>query len=225
MSNAFTPIRIVAVTVLLFVCVAAQAQRDDWHLFTRDVFVKSIFAHGYMHGYEQGFHNGDVDLQMGRTFRDVKVQQEYKKPVGYLEQFGDRRLFETGYRAGFLVGYTDCLAGRNFRAVQLLSPPYQSQFTRESVHFDALFDRAFRDGYEIGQRQGLADGRVSEVSRPDLSNCDVLTGHDAKPTEYCDAFRDGYQLGYSDGFANQRGTSEVLARNVQAKVVPKDSVH
>jgi hypothetical protein len=214
-SNAFTPIRMATVTILLFVCVAAQAQRDDWHTFSLDVFVKSVFAHGYMHGYEQGFHNGDIDLQMGRAYRDVKAQQEYKKPVGYVDQFGDRHLFDTGYRAGFLVGYTDCLAGRNFRAAQLLNPPYRSQFTKESVHFDATFDRAFRDGYEVGQRQGLADGRIFEVSRPDPSNCQVQTGHDAKPADYCMAFRDGYQLGYSDGFANQRGTSEVLARNTQ----------
>jgi hypothetical protein len=210
--NPFTPIRMATVAAVLFVCMAAQAQRDDWHMFSRDVFVKSVFAHGYMHGYEQGFHNGDVDLQMGRTFREVKNQQEYKKPVGYSEQFGDKHVFDAGYRAGFLVGYTDCLAGRNFRAVQLLSLPYQSQFTKESVRFDANFDRAFREGYENGKSRGLADGRLSEVSRPDASNCQVPAGHDGKSEDYCAAFRDGYQLGYSDGFANQR-TGEVLARN------------
>jgi flagellar biosynthesis/type III secretory pathway protein FliH len=216
-SNPFTPIRMATVTLLLFVCVAAQAQRDDWHMFSRDVFVKSVFAHGYMHGYEQGFHNGDVDLQMGRSYRDVKVQQEYKKPVGYLDQFGDRHLFDSGYRVGFLVGYTDCLAGRNFRAAQLLNPPHQAQYTRETVRFDPSFDRAFRDGYEIGQRQGLADGRISEVSRADSSNCQVQTGQNEKTADYCAAFHDGYQLGYSDGFANQRGTGEVLARNTNLR--------
>jgi hypothetical protein len=212
-SNPLTPIRMATLAVWLFACVVAQAQGDDWHMFARDVFVKSVFAHGYIHGYEQGFHNGDIDLQMGRSYRDVKSQQEYKKPVGYFSQFGDKHLFDAGYRAGFLVGYTDCLAGRNFRAVQLLNRPYQGQFTKESVHFDANFDRAFRDGYETGQRQGLADGRVSEVSRPDASACRIQTGHSSEQEDYCAAFRDGYQLGYSDGFANQRGSAEVLARN------------
>jgi hypothetical protein len=212
-SNVYSPIRIVSIVLLLFVCSAAQAQSNDWHMVSRDLFVKSVFAHGYMHGYEQGFHNGDLDLQMGRTYRDAKVQQEYKKPLGYQNVFGDKHLYEAGYRAGFLVGYTDCFAGRNFRAVQLLNLATRTQIGKEPVHFDRDFDFAFRQGYESGQKQGLADGRIAEISRPDPLNCQVQTGRDAIPSNYCDAFRDGYQLGYSDGYANQRGSDEILARN------------
>src|SRR5689334_19449341 len=30
------------------------------------LFLDSAFAHGYRHGYDQGFHLGDLDLHMGR---------------------------------------------------------------------------------------------------------------------------------------------------------------
>jgi len=215
-SNAFTPIRMVFAVVLLFVCANAQAQRDDWHVFSHDLLVKSAFAHGYMHGYEQGFHNGDVDLQMGRLYRDVKSQSEYKKISGFRSQYGDKDLFDEGYRVGFLVGYTDCFSGRNFRAVQLLDADGDANRTargKEPPRFDRDFDHAFREGYSIGQRQGLADGRNSDISRLDPATCQVQTGHDNLHPEYCDAFRHGYRLGYSDGFANQRGSADVMARN------------
>jgi flagellar biosynthesis/type III secretory pathway protein FliH len=190
--------------------VGSQAQRNDWHVPARDLFVKSTFAHGYIHGYEQGFHNGDIDLQMGREFRDAKSQIEYKKPVGYRNEFGEKKIFEDGYRDGFLVGYTDCFSGRSFRAVQLLeaSHPVSSP---TKIHFDRNFDRAFRDGYETGQRQGLADGRVSAAFRVDASVCEPGPHGEMTP-ETCEAFRSGYRLGYSDGFANQHETSAVFAR-------------
>ena len=213
MSNVFTPIRFVSIVLLLFVCVSAQAQREDWHVQSGELFIKSAFAHGYMHGYEQGFHNGDTDLQMGRDYRDVKTQLEYKKTSGYRGQFGDKSDFDDGYRKGFLVGYTDCYSGRNFRAVQLLKDG-RAEFPRESVVFDRNFDRAFRAGYETGQRQGLADGRnPAATGGLDPAQCQVSTGHEGVAPENCGAYREGYRLGYSDGFANQRGTAAIFARN------------
>jgi hypothetical protein len=214
-SKAFTPFRIILAVQLLFLCATtAQAQLDDdWHMFSRDLFVRSAFAHGYMHGYEDGFHNGDLDLQMGRLYRDVKSQSDFKKPPGYRNQFGDKDIFQEGYRTGFRVGYIDCFSGRNFRAAQLLNLSRQTRLSRESLRFDKNFDHAFRQGYESGQRQGLADGRVSDVSLMDPSTCQLPSDHGAVPADYCDAFRDGYQLGYSDGYTNQRGSGDVFARN------------
>ncbi len=214
MLNWCGPIRYALSACLLFIAISAAAQRDDWHMFSRDIFVKSAFAHGYMHGYEQGFHNGDVDLQMGRGFRDTKTQAEFKKPVGYHPQFGDKSLFEDGYRNGFLVGYTDSFFGRNFRAAQLLEHK-GTQLANGDAHFDHTFDRAFRDGYTEGRRQGLSDGRGSEVARLEAETCQTPPSHGTVSADYCDAFRTGYKLGYSDGFANQRGTADVFARNAR----------
>ncbi len=213
MSNVFTPIRLLSVVLLLLACATAHAQRDDWHVQSGELFIKSAFAHGYMHGYEAGFHNGDVDLQMGRDFRDVKAQYEYKRPSGYRSQFGDKSQFENGYRKGFLVGYTDCFFGRNFRAAQLLNNKTGS-FPNDSLAFDRHFDHAFRAGYESGQQKGLADGRnLSANGGLDLVNCQINTDREGIAPEYCPAYQEGYQLGYSDGFANQRGSADIFARN------------
>lgn len=211
MSKAYSSLRIASVALMLSLGFSMHAE-SDWHVVSQNLFAKSVFAHGYMHGYEQGFHNGDLDLQMGRLFRDVKSQTEYKKPVGYRAEFGDKKDFEDGYRTGFLVGYTDSFSGRNFRAVQLLNLR-AGQTAPEMQGSDRRFNEAFRSGYETGQRQGLADGRVSDVSRLDLTACGPANGHEQTFAGECEAFRGGYQLGYSDGFANQRESGESFARN------------
>ncbi len=213
MSNAFTPTRLTTavVTVLtLSLCAAAQ---NDWHMASRNLFVKSAFAHGYMHGYEEGFHNGDLDVQMGRYYREVKTQERYHRPVGYRYQYGDREYFDAGYHKGFLVGYNDSFAGRNFRAVQLMKAE-DRRMAEAKARFDREFDHAFRDGYESGQKQGLQDGRVSEVTKKDAFACAAagVQGQMAS-TDYCGAFQTGYSLGYSDGFANQKELGPVFARN------------
>lgn len=211
MLNPFAHLRWLSLFLLASLCVSAQAQRDDWHVQSGELFVKSPFAHGYMHGYEEGFHAGDLDLQMGRSYRDVKSQSEYKKITGYRDQYGEKSDFADGYKKGYLVGYTDCFSGRNFRAVQLLTEARES-YPSSSLTVDRNFDRAFRKGYENGQRQGLADGR-SMADAQDPVNCPINTSHEGIAPEYCVPYRDGYQLGYSDGFANQRRMGDVFARN------------
>jgi hypothetical protein len=215
-SNAFPPIRVVALTVFsLFVCLLANGQKDDWHVFSHQIFVKSSFAHGYMHGYEEGFHTGDLDMQMGRSFRDVKTHERYKKPTGYRSQFGDHSLFDDGYHHGYLVGYVDCFSGRSFRAVQLIKTSVEPAVAAD--HSDQSFDHAFREGYVSGQEQGLKDGRSSATVSKVPFQCDEKAleskGGEGEPkTNYCQAFRSGYQLGYSDGLANQRENGEIFAR-------------
>ncbi len=211
MSKVIAPIRCALVVLLVLAGGRAQAQTEDWHVQSGELFAKSAFAHGYMHGYEEGFHNGDTDVQMGREFRDVKGQVQYKKPVGYRAQFGDKSEFDAGYRSGFLVGYTDCFSGRNFRAIQLLKE--NVLLPGQTLAFDRNFDQAFRKGYENGQRQGLADGRNVDFTKSDPATCQIHVGHEGVTPEYCTAYEEGYRLGYSDGFANQRGSAEIFARN------------
>jgi flagellar biosynthesis/type III secretory pathway protein FliH len=183
-------------------------------MVSHDLFVKSSFAHGYMHGYEEGFHAGDLDMQMGRTYREVKIQERYKKPVGYRPQFGDHGLFDEGYHHGYLVGYVDCFSGRNFRAVQLVRG---QGAIKPEARSDESFDRAFREGYVSGQKQGLKDGRSKDNLANTLFQCDEATmqskGGEGEPRgSYCQAFSSGYQLGYSDGFANQKENGDIFAR-------------
>jgi flagellar biosynthesis/type III secretory pathway protein FliH len=216
--NEFAPLRLASVaTIVLVVCLSAHAQRDDWHMVSHDLFVKSTFAHGYMHGYEEGFHCGDLDMQMGRGYREVKAQEHFKKPVGFKPRFGDKGVFEAGYRNGYLVGYTDSYAGRSFRAVQLIRSERQRNQTSPAAGSDRNFDNAFKQGYESGQKQGLHDGRASAAQNTTPLQCDESALHSKgggpeASANYCEAFRGGYQLGYSDGFSNQREGGSMVAR-------------
>ena len=203
----------VVIAIVLLSGFSIAQQREDWHLQRTELFAKSTFAHGYMHGYEDGFHVGDLDVQMGRSYRDVKCQEKFKKPAGFKAEFGKKGLFDDGYRKGFQVGYTDAFAGRNFRAVQLIqqsSTVLKQGSTRENRDFDS----AFQQGYETGQKKGLEDGRSAAAENAAPLQCEehLAKGGAGEPkADYCEAFRGGYQLGYSDGFANQRDSS-VLAQ-------------
>ncbi len=215
MLNGSAPTRRTALflgTIVLF-SLSVAAQQEDWHIKKTDLFVKCAFAHGYMHGYEEGFHTGDLDLQMGRPFRDVKANERFKKPNGYKSQFGSRSVFDAGFRKGLLVGYTDAFAGRNFRAVQLFRETAAIPTVRPGEDRD--FDNAFMQGYETGQKKGLEDGRSSAAENSAPQQCQeqvVAKGGSGEPkANYCEAFRGGYQLGYSDGFTNQRD-ARVLAQ-------------
>ena len=98
------------------------------------LYRRSVFAHGYIHGYEDGFREGDIDLQTGHDARDCKHIKEFlAADRGYRHVFGSREQFRAAYRKGFASGYTDGLARRDFRAVaaarrrQLDSPTCQTR--------------------------------------------------------------------------------------------------
>jgi hypothetical protein len=215
--NASAPLSkwLIVIAVLFLSGLSIAQPGDDWHLQRTELFAKSTFAHGYMHGYEEGFHSGDLDLQMGRSYRDVKCQEKFRKPVGFKGDFGSKGLFDDGYRKGFQVGYTDAFAGRNFRAVQLIQQSSASSPKSGPIGENRDFDTAFRQGYETGQKKGLEEGRSAATQNTAPLQCQEqlqAKGGSGEPkADYCEAFRGGYQLGYSDGFANQRD-SRVVAQ-------------
>lgn len=207
-------IRVLAIVSSLFVSFAfATAQSSDWHLSNegaRAFFLRSPFAHGYMHGYESGFHHGDLDLQMGRAFQEIKKQTSFKKMEGYHGEFGDRRSFEEGYRKGYTVGYTDSYSGRSFRAIQLVQQAKSDNLSDGSAVPDSQFNSAFVSGYAIGQKTGLQDGRAAAAVAA-LNSIDCGSGAPAAGDD-CSAYRGGYRLGYSDGYVNQhRELGEIFA--------------
>src|SRR6185312_11301980 len=111
------------------------------------LFLDSAFAHGYRHGYDQGFHAADIDIHMGRlaqaiTKRDLRLSRRE-----YNSSFGNRTHFEQGYQAGFFAGYDDAFAGRDYRASE------RAKFAASGL-LDALppsrrqyFDDGFASGY------------------------------------------------------------------------------
>ncbi|MGZ4788039.1 MAG: hypothetical protein ACXVZX_05935 [Terriglobales bacterium] len=218
MLKVTTPIRVsLVLACLLFMSFVAFAQAQDWHLSNdgaRALFARSAFAHGYMHGYEEGFHVGDLDLQMGRTFHEIKGQEKFKKPCGYHSEFGQKGSFESGYRKGYSVGYIDAYTGRSFRAMQLVRQAKSQHWPDLEAIPDGHFDRAFVSGYEAGRKFGLQDGRTeAKPASLDSVACGPGATHsNAVAPQYCAAYENGYHLGYSDGYDNQREAAQVFAR-------------
>lgn len=198
---------LILVFCLCFSFAFIHAQSQDWHLSSDGAstfFLRCPFAHGYMHGYEEGFHRGDLDLQMGRSFQALKKQDGFKKIVGYRKEFGDRNSFDEGYRKGYAVGYTDSYAGRNFRAIQLVEQARADLFLDKAPQRDVQFDEAFVAGYATGQKTGLQDGRAAAgLATLDSIGCSIVPRSPEQKSDICAAYRGGYRVGYSDGYANQ----------------------
>lgn len=194
---------------------ASKAQPYNEDSLASALFSTSVFLHGYVHGYEEGFHNADIDIQMAHGFRDVSTMSEYKKVAVCPANAGDKNVFERGFRQGFRVGYTDGMSGRSFRAVRSLrlavagvSTADWNQRRRES------FEMGIQEGYYAGQSEGLHDGRTSAGFRLIEPGCSALDqkASAAKEAEYCDGFRRAFSIGYSDGFTNQQDNPHVAAK-------------
>jgi flagellar biosynthesis/type III secretory pathway protein FliH len=194
------------VAALIAASINLAAQSLDPHSTctrTGAITRRSAFAHGYLHGYEQGFHLADIDFQMGRPVRDISklnVAKEVRERDHYGREFGDNHSFKDGYREGARVGYADGIAGRAFRAFDQLNPILQSA-TDSAVGIDAVFDRGFSQGYVSGQRQGLTAGRRDVTFTNPLPQCPSAR-QEENPQEFCSAYVGGYRVGYADGFTN-----------------------
>ena len=196
-------LRVVVFSVLIFVAGVLAAQ-PDYHLTgdsAKAVYQQSTWAHGYVHGYQMGFHEGTIDYHMAHMRRDPrKIKRAQKASECYHEGFGDRKVFERGYKEGFNVGYTDAFAGRDYRASNEMEKLAATEPVKDGSHLDPVLG----EGYTAGQRTGLEDGRRAAAYMPQNAQCPV---HYAE--WQCVAFRLGFQLGYSDGYHNQREPEEV----------------
>lgn len=203
-------------SLVLPLCVAIAAQ-DDSHLQidpAAPIYQRSVFLHGYAHGYELGFHSGDIDLHMARTSRDPRSIKMFKdsKRV-YQHSFGNRDMFVNGYEQGFRVGYADAFYGRDFRAArelrtlsqQMQDIGGQQQNTgSHQLSNSSEFDKGIADGYKKGVNNGLNDARSSKAYHPENSEC----SRKSNDGQFCPAHRLGYELGYSDGYNNQHKPEE-----------------
>lgn len=197
-----------ALILILTVVPSAPAENPDIHVTidpARPLYCRSAFMHGYIHGYEEGFHSADLDLQMGRRARPLNSIKEYRdhKGVRYRAEFGDRDWFYRGFRQGFEVGYSDAISGREFRAVS------QARRSASGLPDDQAlvgrttnFDNGFYAGYHAGLGRGLHDGRGSPADEGQPA-CDAKGDLNAWTSQYCEAFARGFHLGYADGYANQ----------------------
>ncbi len=159
-----------------------------------------MFLHGYLHGYEEGFHLADIDLQLSRMPRDAGELKKAGHVMGYVAEFGSKHFFEAGYHQGFRVGYADGVAGRRFRAVSQLD---KLTLQRDSANRPSVpFDEGFSTGYSSGKQQGVADARRDAPFAPPNAACPSTSVKTENQQEFCAAYASGYRVGYSDGFIN-----------------------
>jgi hypothetical protein len=201
-------------TLLTLAAIASAQKAPDPHYFahrTRAIAQRSAFVHGYLHGYEEGFHLADLDIHMGRGVRDISKCKEAREAAGYRREFGLKHVFESGYRQGVRVGYADGIAGRAFRAVDELEAI--GTVAPEAARPDATFDQGFSAGYASGQHQGLEEGRRKLKFTPPLAACPPLPAKALDQQTFCAAYVGGYRMGYADGFTNvaRRGTAQAEA--------------
>ncbi len=192
--------RLVAFFLITGGLLAASAAnlKPDQHLDDRAgvLYQRSAFAHGYLHGYEDGFHEADQDLHMGHLLPGVTVHRERRDTQSsYRLEFGDRNLFMKGYREGLRAGYDDGVAGREFRAIDDLRAAADGlDPNRNAMHFD----RGFADGY-AGGRQQTATQNVTSIDFSYVGSwCREQLKHNESSDQYCDAYTRGYRLGYSE---------------------------
>lgn len=220
------PILLAGLLIGFWMAPVAIAQRDasphDGHMnegAAQQLYRRSVFAHGYIHGYEGGFHQGDFDFQTGRDPRDIKRLREYRAAdSGYQRVFGNRDQFRAAYRKGFATGYADALAGREFRAVAAARHAANGLLEAQHASSDSTFDRGFRQGYEAGQAHGdhAVRDHVSYNSAP--STCGVTAPPPpGQPQDFCDGYARGYPMGYDDGYraSGQMPEREMTAKNTK----------
>ena len=196
---------------------SAQKEAPDPHYAasrTSAITHKSAFVHGYLHGYEAGFHLADLDIQMGLGVLGILKRKEARVVAGYRREFGNKHSFESGYREGVSVGYGDGISGRAFRAVSELDAIGTGAMVAMDDLPDASFDSGFAAGYKLGQRQGLQDGRREETFTSPLPACPPQPAEVPNQQTFCTAYIGGYRVGYADGFTNvaRRGTTQAEAR-------------
>jgi hypothetical protein len=190
------------IAALLFLPVTSLAASPDRHEKNDPasaLYQQSVFAHGYIHGYEEGFHLADGDYQMGRAARELEQVQEFKDADGgYHREFGNKYDFKMGYREGFRAGYGDSFHNRPFRAVNAASLAAEGLQPNERPNVN--FESGFVDGYRAAA-EGTPQSCVSQKDRaPEQLNL-----------EYCDGFGRGFQ------FAVQAST-ELAQRSEQQNV-------
>jgi hypothetical protein len=167
----------------------------------------SCFAHGYLHGYEDGFHIADQNIQMGRIYhadyRDVLKSLHNVKPRK-VAGIADRDLFVRGYRAGLAAGYKEGVSGHEFHAISNLR---ELSTGIGELKWDRSFDSGFADGYLAGGASELTQAPTRDAA---LQRCEVSPR--AKRGQYCEGYVRGLHLGFTDAHVTTGAGSETAER-------------
>jgi hypothetical protein len=185
-----------------------RGNQSDPHLSdaAAALYQRSPFAHGYIHGYEEGFHAGDQDVQFGRLARGERTKRSSHPRTTM--QSEDPASFHNGYEQGFSTGYRDSTAGREFRAIAALRQAAAALPAKPAEHANHAFDASFRTGYFAGEAY------AAHTEKP-LTDFNYVAGycagsaaatdpeaakHAAKNARAadCSAYTQGFRIGYAD---------------------------
>jgi len=195
---------VLTLSFLTPIFMAAQSSADNHVTMdsARELYQSSSWAHGYVHGYEKGFHIGDLDLQLAKASRNPEKDDGAK--IRMRSEYGKRKSFLKGFKQGLQVGYADAYSGREFRAFRELRKIAQDFEPARTTSTNDDGNRAMDEGYKKGLAAGLYDGRTGRrfTNRADVDPC-------KKDANYCEFHDRGVQLGYADGYWNQRSPNEV----------------
>lgn len=158
------------------------------------LFLDSAFAHGYRHGYDQGFHLADLDIHMGRTAQQMTKHDFRQAGHEYNNSFGNKARFQQGYEAGLTAGYADGFAGREYKASERAKLAASGLADALPPSRREYFDEGFAGGYASAHTEsvpptGMTLGYVEQYCQDKL-----LGGH---PAEYCSGFSRGFIFGSS----------------------------
>jgi hypothetical protein len=144
----------------------------------------SVFAHGFIHGYEDGFRIGDAVYQLGMAPGDFSSYKQYKEATGhYSSNFGPKDHFKAGYREGFRDGYQDSIANRRFRAVEAA----RDSASGLSLSPGYAFEVGFENGYHAASSAAAQDAALP---------CDAETANNQRMLKggYCEGFARGVRF-------------------------------
>lgn len=172
---------LIAPTVLL----AGHADDAHWNGDSAaPLYHLSVFAHGFIHGYEDGFRIADAVYQLGMPAARIEAYPQYKDATSrYDNSFGPKDHFKAGYREGFRAGYGDSLQNRRFRAVEAARDSAAGLTLSPGSAFDAGFESGFR---------AAAAAAAEDASLP----CDAQTASNQRMIKagYCEGFNRGVRF-------------------------------
>lgn len=161
---------------------------------TGALLLDSAFAHGYRHGYDEGFHLADLDIHMGRAAQLMTKHDFRQAGHEYNNSFGSKALFHEGYEAGLSAGYADGFAGRDYQASERTKlaasgledalPPSRRQY----------FDEGFAGGYASAHRESFPSKGMTLDYIEQYCHEKLRGSH---PSEYCSGFSRGFIFGSS----------------------------
>jgi hypothetical protein len=171
----------VAVAVALPMYAGAQSIHDsklEAQEPTAALYAASPFLHGYRDGYQQGFHDADLEQQFGRAANDATQSPHYRR-VAYKSEFRDRDTYVTGYRAGFERGFADLAAGESFRVFDTL----------KAVAADGKFSATKSFDFNVGVDDGYMQARGRGTRAKRMPDCG-----EKKTSGYCSGVAMGAEL-------------------------------